>query len=169
MSTEKLIRITTLIPRKKGISEEEFYKYWTQVHGPVAIDFMMRHGVVEYRQVSLQDPSLLLQVLTLDTQYHTTPETKALGEQMAKAAGRPMLSFDGMSDAYVHDFKTFQDAFKDPEYLEKIRPDELAFIDVENLQMTIGYDYVVVENGKKVTEHARLFGKPTIPTPSVVE
>lgn len=87
---------------------------------------------------------------------------------MAKAAGRPMLSFDGMSDAYVHDFKTFQDAFKDPEYLEKIRPDELAFIDVENLQMTIGYDYVVVEKGKKVTEHVRSFGKPSIPTPSIV-
>ncbi len=76
---------------------------------------------------------------------------------MAKAAGRPMLSFDGMSDAYVKDFKTFQDAFKDPEYLEKIRPDELAFIDVDNLQMTIGYDWGVVENGKKVTEHARSY------------
>lgn len=88
-------------------------------------------------------------------QYHTTPETKALGEAMAKAAGRPMLSFDGISDAYVKDFKTFEDAFKDPEYMEKIRPDELAFIDVENLQMTIGQDWGVVENGKKVTEHQR--------------
>ena len=54
MATEKLIRITTLIPRKKGISEEEFYKYWTQIHAPVAIDFMMRHGVVEYRQVEIK-------------------------------------------------------------------------------------------------------------------
>lgn len=66
-----------------------------------------------------------------------------------------MLSFDGISDAYVKDFKTFEDAFKDPEYMEKIRPDELAFIDVENLQMTIGQDWGVVENGKKVTEHQR--------------
>ena len=76
---------------------------------------------------------------------------------MAKAAGRPMLEFDGISDAYVKDFATFEDAFKDPEYSEKIRPDELAFIDVENIQMTIGYDYWVVENGKPVTEHARSF------------
>lgn len=51
MSTEKLIRITTLIPRKKGLSKEEFYKHWTTVHGPMVVDFMMRHGVVEYRQV----------------------------------------------------------------------------------------------------------------------
>lgn len=82
---------------------------------------------------------------------------KALGESMAKGAGRPMLEYDGISDAYVKDFKIFEDAFKDPEYAEKIRPDELAFIDVENIQMTIGYDYWVVENGKPVTEHARSF------------
>lgn len=68
-----------------------------------------------------------------------------------------MLSFDGISDAYVKDFATFQEAFKDPEYLEKIRPDELAFIDVENIQMTIGYDWGVIENGKVVTEHARSY------------
>lgn len=53
MSTERLIRITTLIPRKKGMTEAEFYKHWTQVHGPMVIDFMMRHGVIEYRQVCL--------------------------------------------------------------------------------------------------------------------
>ena len=76
---------------------------------------------------------------------------------MAKAAGRPMLEYDGISDAYVKDFQTFQDAFKDPEYAEKIRPDELAFIDVENIQMTIGYDYWVVENGEPVTQHERSF------------
>ncbi|KAM0509574.1 hypothetical protein ACHAPB_001330 [Verticillium nonalfalfae] len=112
MPLEKLVRITTLIPRKKGLSKNAFYKHWTE--------------------------------------YHTTDEAKALGEVMAKAAGRPMLEYDGMSDAYVKDFKTFEDAFRDPEYLQKIRPDELAFIDVENLQMTIGYDWLVVENGKKL-------------------
>ncbi|KAF7562874.1 hypothetical protein G7046_g1228 [Stylonectria norvegica] len=137
MSTEGLVRITTLIPRKKGMSQADFYKHWTTVHGPMVVDFMMRHGVVEYRQ------------------YHTTPEAKALGEAMAKAAGRPMLEFDGISDAYVKDFAAFQDAFKDPEYIEKIQPDELAFIDVENIQMTLGYDYGVLENGKPVTKHAK--------------
>lgn len=93
--------------------------------------------------------------VTPHPQYHTTPETKALGEAMAKAAGRPMLSFDGISDAYVRDFAAFQDAFKDPEYLGKIRADELAFIDVDNIQMTIGQDWLVVKDGVPVTEHAR--------------
>lgn len=51
MSSEKLIRITSLIHRKKGVSKEDFYKYWTQVHGPMCTEFMKRHGVVEYVQV----------------------------------------------------------------------------------------------------------------------
>lgn len=51
MSTEKLIRITTLIPRKKGMTQEQFYKHWTTIHGPMVVGFMMRHGVIEYRQV----------------------------------------------------------------------------------------------------------------------
>ncbi len=74
---------------------------------------------------------------------------------MAKATGRPLLTFDGISDAYVHDFEAFTEAFKDPEYLGKIREDELAFIDVDNIQMTIGQDWLVVAGGDKVTEHTR--------------
>ncbi|KAF2807339.1 uncharacterized protein BDZ99DRAFT_522954 [Mytilinidion resinicola] len=142
MASEKLIRISSFIRRKPGVSKEEFYQYWTQVHGPLCTDFMMRHGVVEY------------------VQAHTTDETKALGAAMAKAAGRDMQPWDGFTDAYVRDFATFEDAFKDPEYLEKIRPDELAFIDVETLQMTIGYNYEVIKSGEKVKEHARSFEKP---------
>jgi hypothetical protein len=60
----------------------------------------------------------------------------------------------------VHDFKTFEDAFKDPEYLEHIRLDELAFIDVDSLQMSIWYNYEVLKAGERVMEHARSWEKP---------
>lgn len=72
---------------------------------------------------------------------------------MSKVAGRPMLDWDGFTDAYVRDFKTFEEACKDPEYLEKTRPDELAFINVESLQMVIGQNYEVTRDGKLATEH----------------
>lgn len=81
---------------------------------------------------------------------------------MASAAGREMLSCDGLTDAYVHDFKTFEDAFKDPEYLEKIRPDELAFLDVDSLVMTIGYNYEVIKGGESVKEHERTWTMPEV-------
>lgn len=90
-------------------------------------------------------------------QYHTTPETKALAEAMAKAAGRTVVEFDGISDVYVKDIKTWQDAFRGPEYVDSIKPDELNFIDVKNLQTTIGYDYLIVKDEKPVLEHARSF------------
>lgn len=130
MSTEPLIRITSFINRKPSISPDEFYRYWTQVHGPLVHDFMLRHGVVEY------------------VQFHTTDATKSLAAGMAKASGRPLMEYDGMTDAYVKDWETWENAFKDPEYLEKIRPDELAFIDVESLRMTVGYDWEVIRKGK---------------------
>ena len=74
---------------------------------------------------------------------------------MAKVAGRPMIPYDGMTDAYVTSFEAFMDAFKDPEYLEKIRPDELALFDVDNLQMTIGYDYQLIIKGEEVKTHKK--------------
>ena len=48
-------------------------------------------------------------------------------------------------------------AYKDKTYLEKIRPDELKFIDCDNIVFSIGKDLTVIQNGKGVlpngTEH----------------
>ena len=162
MSTEKYIRITSFINRKKGVSKDDFYAYWTQVHGPLVTDFMKRYGVIEYVQFSRYTPRRGASIRTnkRPPQYHTTDETKALGAAMSAASGRPMLTYDGMTDAYVRSFSEFENAFKDPFYLEKIRPDELAFIDTESLQMTIGYNYEVIKSGNVVQEHARRWEKP---------
>lgn len=45
----------------------------------------------------------------------------------------------------------------DPEYLEKIHPDDANFIDVESTRMIVGVDYIVVENQNAVQEHGRKF------------
>ena len=34
MSSSDKLRLCLLIPRKKGLTEEEFHKYWADVHGP---------------------------------------------------------------------------------------------------------------------------------------
>lgn len=59
----------------------------------------------------------------------------------------------------MRDFKAFEDALKGSEYIEMIRPDELAFTDMGSLQMTIGYNYEVIKGGE-VPEHERMFEKP---------
>lgn len=74
---------------------------------------------------------------------------------MSEAVGRPTLQYDGMGDFYVRKYEDFEAAFLDPEYQEKIRPDELKLIDVENIAVTVGVERVVLDEGKEVPTHAR--------------
>lgn len=52
MSTEPLIRVTVLVNRKPGTTEDEFNKYWAYKHGPLATEWLQRNGIVKYVQVS---------------------------------------------------------------------------------------------------------------------
>jgi len=136
---EKLIRVTVCVHRKKGTTEEEFNKYWAYKHGPLAISWLLRCGIVKY------------------TQYHTTSEFKSLGAKMSAANNRPMMDYDGMGDFYVRSYEDFEKAFEDPEYMEKIRPDELKLIDMDSIGVTIGAEYVMIDDSKLVEVHERDF------------
>ncbi len=41
-------------------------------------------------------------------------------------------------------------AYKDQVYLEQIRPDELKFIDIDNIVFSIGKDLKIIDDGKDV-------------------
>lgn len=173
MSTEPLIRVTVLVNRKPGTTEDEFNKYWAYNHGPLATDWLQRNGIIKYTQVSplvaLTAPNLphptqthprpIFQALQLTQsfQYHTTSAHKALGKKMFDATGRTPLAYDGMGDFYVRKYEDFESAFLDPYYQEIIQPDEKKLICMDTISVTIGVEYIVIEEGKKVEEHARDF------------
>lgn len=170
MSTESLIRVTVLVNRKPGTTEEEFSKYWAYKHGPLATDWLKRNGIIKYVQVnsplaSLYLPSPHSSPTTLSpyllsshkTQYHTTSAYKALGQKMFDATGRSPLAYDGMGDFWVRKYEDFEAAFLDPYYQEVIQPDEKELIDMESIAVTIGVEYVVIEEGEIVERHARKF------------
>ena len=90
-------------------------------------------------------------------QYHTTSEHKSLAKKMSDAVGRPLLKYDGMGDFWVRKYDDFEAAFLDPEYQEKIRPDELKLIDMDSIAVTVGVDYVAIDDGKVVEKHQRDF------------
>lgn len=46
-------KATFLISKKEGLSDEEFRKYYTEVHAPMALDFCKRYGVLDYSIVRL--------------------------------------------------------------------------------------------------------------------
>jgi hypothetical protein len=60
-----------------------------------------------------------------------------------------------MADFYVKKYEDFEAAFLDPYYKEVMQADELKLIDMESVAVTIGYEYIVVDQGKKVESHTR--------------
>ncbi|KAB5513243.1 EthD domain-containing protein [Coniochaeta sp. 2T2.1] len=139
MNTEPLIRVTVCVNRKPDTTEEEFNKYWAYQHGPLATEWLLRCGILRY------------------VQYHTTSEHRNLAKKMSEAVGRPMLEYDGMGDFWVRKYEDFEAAFLDPEYQEKIRPDELKLIDMDSIAVTVGVEYVAIDDGKVVEHHQREF------------
>jgi hypothetical protein len=45
-------KLTTLVKRRSDITEQEFHQYWSEKHPIVVNDWLTRHGVVKYVQVS---------------------------------------------------------------------------------------------------------------------
>lgn len=76
---------------------------------------------------------------------------------MSEAVNRPLLQYDGLADFYVRKYEDFEAAFLDPEYEAKIRPDELKLIDMDSIAVTVGVEYVAIDDGKVVNDHCRSF------------
>ncbi|KAF2134935.1 hypothetical protein P153DRAFT_278435 [Dothidotthia symphoricarpi CBS 119687] len=125
MSSEQLIRVTVLANRNPKLSESEFNHHWAHKHGPLITSWLQRHGVVKY------------------VQYHTTSAHKALLSQ-------PTLSYDGMADFWVRRYEDFEEAYRDPFYLDVVKKDEEYLFDVESLVVTAGVEVCVIEQGKAV-------------------
>lgn len=90
-------------------------------------------------------------------QYHTTPETKELLNVATKAMGKECMAFDGTAETLVRDLGQYLHMNADPEYLEKMVPDEEAFMDRSRLEFTVGYEYGIISDGKFVTDHVRRY------------
>lgn len=66
--------------------------------------------------------------------------------------GRSQLPYDGIGDFYVRKYEDFENAFADPEYKERIQPDEVKFVDPESLSFSVGVEVVGIEEGKGVVD-----------------
>ncbi|KEF58648.1 uncharacterized protein A1O9_06574 [Exophiala aquamarina CBS 119918] len=124
MSSSGKLRLCLLIPRKKGITEEEFHRHWANIHGPLVTDWMSKYGVIVYNQ------------------FHRVQHT-------SEAIGNPP-QYDGIAEITFSRYEDMEAAYKDKVYLEKIRPDELRFIDFDNIVFSMGRDLTVVQDGKVV-------------------
>ena len=54
----KVVRFSLFARRNKGLSEEEFHRHWSEVHGPLVVEWLARYGTVRYTQVSHYNPTI---------------------------------------------------------------------------------------------------------------
>ena len=54
-------------------------------------------------------------------------------------------------------YEDFEAVFLDPEYETKIRPDEQKLIDMDSIVVTVGVEYIAIDDGKVVQDHFRTF------------
>lgn len=85
---------------------------------------------------------LLQRATTLrHNKYHTRPQYKDMLD-------KPTLNYDGMADFWVRRYEDFENAYKDPYYLETVKKDEEYLFDVKTLKVTAGAEFHVIDNGR---------------------
>ncbi|MCK9503704.1 MAG: EthD domain-containing protein [Porticoccaceae bacterium] len=105
-----MFSLVVCVKRRADLSREEFSKHWRHVHGPLIASCpeFTRH-------------------LHSYTQYHL-----ADGDgDIAQLFGVSAKDYDGVAVLSFASPEACDAAFKEPQYLEKVRPDEFNFVDTD--------------------------------------
>ena len=114
-----MIKVIVMVKRNPALSPEAFHRHWREVHA---------------RLVS-ETPSVARHIVRYE-QNHRTEADYARGE----------VEFDGVAIAWYESQAAMDALFAEPEYLEKIAPDEAYLSDAErNVWIVTEEEEVVVE------------------------
>jgi uncharacterized protein (TIGR02118 family) len=94
-----VVVLVALLPRKPGMSKEDFHRHWREVHGPLVVETLGQY-LVGYEQ------------------YHRLPEGMGSGDE-----------WDGIAIQRYESEDAFLAFLNDPAYAEKIAADEQDFMD----------------------------------------
>src|ERR1700736_5681275 len=125
-----MITMIVYVRRKKGISREEFSRYWFEHHAPLVLSTaeFMRH-VRKY------------------IQYHFAPGQAAAGSLFGDIAN----DYDGVGEIWFDSRESMNAALNEPRYLEIMRPDEYNFIDLDGCLSFVGEERIIYDaDGPKI-------------------
>ncbi|PTB44957.1 hypothetical protein M441DRAFT_64640 [Trichoderma asperellum CBS 433.97] len=120
-------KATFLVSKKEGLSDEEFRKYYTEVHAPMALEFCRRHGVLDY--------SIAERAVT----------RTAFGDKTS------FINCDAITTFVFPDMESLLASFADPEYEAKLGPDEENFANGQKLQFAVSDEFVLLAGGQQQT------------------
>ncbi|GJJ06565.1 hypothetical protein Clacol_000758 [Clathrus columnatus] len=121
------VRIILLLKRRADLSQEEFAEYWSKVHVPIV------SGTEVVKQHFLKY-----------SQFHVVP---AYNETLKKD-GVPLAPYDGVVEFEVENVNDFLTVVKSTEYLQKIIPDGLNFLDLNSMIFLAGEGQVILFSQK---------------------
>ena len=112
-----MIKFTILLVRKPELTHAEFVRHHKEVHAALFTSIpVVRRTVRRY------------------VQQHAVP---------ADLPGLPPPRFDGITELWFDDADALARCFSDPEYLERIRPDEASFLDLHACEFVVSEETVV--------------------------
>lgn len=112
-----MLKFTILLRRNPSLTHDEFVAYHRERHAPLFCALpAVREHVRHY------------------VQCHTVP---------ADLPGLPPARFDGITELWFDDVAALARCFSDPEYLERIRPDEESFLDLHACDFVVSSENVV--------------------------
>jgi len=120
-----MIRLIFLLRKKKGLSHEEYYRYWREEHGPLVASHARKLNMLRYVQV------------------HTIQDDPA-NAAMAAARGGMEPIYDGVAEAWFENREALVDATTSAAgraAAAALVEDEARFIDLENSPIWLAHEH----------------------------
>ncbi|KZT55351.1 hypothetical protein CALCODRAFT_484822 [Calocera cornea HHB12733] len=129
------LRATFLLTKKEGITDEEFKNHYLNIHAPMSLELMKRHGVISY------------------THQYLSASSKA---ELSSALGghTPQIPYDAVTTIGFPSLEAFKAFLADPENLGRLREDSKNYAQAGpgTVQIGWGEEWVVIHEGDVVGE-----------------
>ncbi len=113
-----MIKFTILLVRKDSLTREQFIQHHRDVHA-----------------------ALFMSVAVVQDTVRRYVQQHAIAVELP---GLPPLKYDGITELWFDDVDAIGRLFSDPEYLERIRPDEASFLDLARCDFIVSNENAVL-------------------------
>ena len=112
-----MVKFTILLKRKPTLTQAEFVEHHRGVHAALFLSIpVVKETVRRY------------------VQQHAMP---------VELPGMPPVKYDGITELWFDDVAALGRCFSDAEYMERVRPDEAAFLDLHGCDFVVSTETVV--------------------------
>ncbi|KAF2091087.1 hypothetical protein K490DRAFT_62415 [Saccharata proteae CBS 121410] len=126
----KVTKATIFIKKKEGMSDQDFINHYNNVHAQMAAPVLQKHNIISY-----------------SLSYHLQRDRTIMQDIMKGKA--KLMDYDAICTFVFPDYMSWARFLCDKEGAA-LSTDHENFMDDSKLQMMVGDEFMVVDDGKKV-------------------